>query len=452
MRNPEPDSRMTEKRVGISTLGCKVNSFESELVAQSLARSGWSVVGDKDVADLYIVNTCTVTREADRQARQAVRRVIRRNPAALVVVTGCYAQISPESCAAIPGVDYVIGNDRKLEIDRLLPGLIKEPVPKIMVGDLDEHVSLPDHLLTGFEGQTRAFVQVQQGCNQACTFCIIHRARGPSRSLPPTMVKRQVERLAITGYREIVICGVDLGAYGGDFDPAGEPPYALVDLLEDLCGIDQDFRLRLSSVDPAHINERLIDLMAGNNRICPQLHLSLQSGNTLILKRMKRRYGAELIYEKVAALRTKIPDLVLSADIMVGFPTENEAQFRDSLRMVTDLAIAYPHVFPYSERPGTPASRIPENRQVVAAERKTRAAVLREAGRKVRHNLLRSRVGSRSIVLIEGGRCPIDGYQKARAADYIECWLPASENEAGHWANVIYTSVQGDALIARRAG
>ncbi len=443
---------MQVKRVGITTLGCKVNRFESELIAESLDRSGWSVVGEKDEAELYVINTCTVTSEADRQARQAVRRAIRRNPAAVVIVTGCYAQISPESCASIPGVDHVIGNDRKLDIDRLLPDLGKRHSPRIMVGDLDEHVSLPDRLLSGYEGQTRAFVQVQQGCNQGCTFCIIHRARGPSRSLQPSLVKRQVERLAIAGFREIVICGVDLGSYGDDFEFGGRQCYSLVDLIRDLCTIDQDFRIRLSSLDPSHISDELIGLLAGYPKMCPHLHLSLQSGSTLILKRMKRRYDASLVYEKVARLREKLPKLVLSADLMVGFPTESEGQFEDSVAMVYDLQIAYPHVFPYSERTGTPAGRIPATRQVPLAERKARAKSLRNAGRAVRRELLVSRLGTEARVLVEGGYCPLEGHQKARAADYIETWVPAPADAAGAWLDVIYESVRDDALIGRIAG
>ncbi len=443
---------MQVKRVGVTTLGCKVNRFESELIAESLDRSGWSVVGEKDEAELYIINTCTVTSEADRQARQAVRRAIRRNPAAVVIVTGCYAQISPESCASIPGVDHVIGNDRKLDIDRLLPDLGKRHSPRIMVGDLDEHVSLPDRLLSGYEGQTRAFVQVQQGCNQGCTFCIIHRARGPSRSLQPSLVKRQVERLAIAGFREIVICGVDLGSYGDDFEFGGGQSYSLVDLIRDLCTIDQDFRIRLSSLDPSHISDELIGLLAGYPKMCPHLHLSLQSGSTLILKRMKRRYDASLVYDKVARLREKLPKLVLSADLMVGFPTESEGQFEDSVAMVNDLQIAYPHVFPYSQRAGTPAGRIPATRQVPLAERKARAKSLRNAGRAVRRELLVSRLGTEARVLVEGGYCPLDGHQKARAADYIETWVPGPADAAGAWLDVIYESVRDDALIARIAG
>lgn len=443
--------RVHEKRVGVATLGCKVNRFESELISESLGRSGWSVVGEKDDADLYVINTCTVTREADRQARQAVRRAIRRNPAAVIIVTGCYAQVSPESCADIPGVDHVIGNDRKLDLDKLLPGLGKQRAPNILVGDLDEHVSLPDRLLEGYEGQTRAFVQVQQGCNQGCTYCIIHRARGPSRSLPPTLVVRQVERLAIAGFKEIVICGVDLGSYGEDMECTASGPASLVDLLDNICAVDQDFRIRLSSIDPAHISDDLVESLANKSRLCPHLHLSLQSGNTLILKRMKRRYDSALVYERVARLRRAIPDLVLSADIMVGFPTETEAQFLDSMNMVRDLEIAYPHVFPYSERSGTPAARIPADRQVPVADRRARAEALRDAGQEVRRELLVSRLGKRARVLIEGGHGRMKGYLKARAPDYIETWVPAPSDFAGCWQDVIFESVEGDALIASTA-
>lgn len=441
-----------KKRVGITTLGCKVNTFESELIAQKLTQSDWAVVDDKQVADLYIINTCTVTQEADRQARQAVRRAVRRNPNAKIVVTGCYAQMAAEVCADIPGVDLVIGNDRKLDIDTLLPDAKRgDAAPRILVGSVDEHVSLPDRLLAGYEGQTRAFVQIQQGCDQGCTFCIIHRARGPSRSLLPTTVKQQVEQLTASGYREVVICGVDLGSYGQDLGRGGVRDYGLVELLEELCGIDQDFRIRLSSIDPAHIDARFIDLMQCQPKLCPHLHLSLQSGNSLILKRMKRRYSAELVYTTVTELRCMVPDLVLGADIMVGFPTETEAQFMDTLRMVEQLEIAYPHVFPYSARSGTPAARIPDRLQVAPTERKSRAGMLRQIGAEVRLKLLHSRLGSKDRILIEGG-CPLPGFQKGRAPDYLEVWAPVAEEQVGRWADVIYRSVQGDVLIAGLAG
>lgn len=440
------------RRVGVATLGCKVNSFESQLISQKLNASNWRVVDEKEFADVYIINTCTVTREADRQARQAVRRAVRRNPAAFVVVTGCYAQISPGACAAIPGVGLVLGNDRKLEVDKYLLELFQKPArqggPQVLVGDLDEHVSLPSTLLTGYDGHTRAFVQVQQGCNQGCTFCVIHRARGPSRSLMPTIVKRQVLGLVMSGYKEIVVCGVDLGSYGQDLRAVDSGAYNLTGLLRELCAIENDFRIRLSSIDPAHIDAELIEFMATQRKMCPHLHLSLQSGNTLILKRMKRRYTAEQAIRTTQDLRRRIPNMVLSADILVGFPTETEAQFMDTLRIVDRLGIAYPHVFPFSERSGTPAANIPSSRQIPVAQRKARAGRVRVAGKVVLDRLLQSRLGSTERVLVEGGECPVAGYQKGRAADYTEVWLPVSAQNPGQWAQVTFESVRGNALIA----
>ena len=444
--DPQPS---VPQRVAITTLGCKVNAFESELIAERLRRQHWQVVDGRDVADLYIINTCTVTREADRQARQTVRRLIRQNPDAMVIVTGCYAQMDPDACTRIPGVDLVLGNDRKLELDRLVPALAARRLPAVMVGDLDEHVSLPEDLLTGYDGHTRAFIQVQQGCNQSCTFCIIHRARGPSRSLSPALIKRQVERLVANGYREMVICGVDLGSYGEDLE---DRDLRLPELLGEITAIPADFRVRLSSLDPAHLSGSLISRLQRDPKLCPHLHLSLQSGNTLILKRMKRRYTRETVYQRIARLREQVPEVVLSADVMVGFPTETDAHFLDTQRMVADLEIAFPHVFCYSDRPGTPAARIPASRHIPVIVRKQRAEALRETASGVRRALLRRRIGSRARVLVEGGGKPPRGFQRARSADYLTVMVPAAPEHVGEWLDVEYLSHDGDALIARTLG
>lgn len=434
------------RKVGVTTLGCKVNAYESALISQSLCSEKWQTVSPKDTADLYVINTCTVTKEADRQARQAVRRAIRRNPEAMVVVTGCYAQMDPEACAAIPGVDLVLGNDRKLDLHNLLPQLQQDKLPQILVGDVDEHVSLPNELLAGYEGQTRAFVQVQQGCNQSCTFCIIHKARGPSRSFPRTLITRQVQRLVMNGYKEIVICGVDLGFYGLDLAMDGLPPPGLIDLLQRLVALPGDFQIRLSSIDPSHIDDALIDLLASENKLCNHLHLSLQSGNTLILKRMKRRYTRQWIYDRVGKLRSRIPDLVLSADIMVGFPTESEVQFNETLQMVEELEIAYPHTFCYSPRQGTPAARIPK--QVSREESQRRAAAIRACGEIVREQQLNHRCGASMRVLVEGGGNPPKGYLRARSQEYFPVWVPQSSAEPGEWLSVEILSADKDSLIA----
>lgn len=437
---------VTSKRVGIATLGCKVNTYESELIGETLKTQDWHIVPNTEVADLYLVNTCTVTREADRQARQAVRKLIKKNPEALVVVTGCYAQMDPNACAGIPGVDLVLGNDRKLDVHMLLPALERGELPKVMVGDLDQHVSLPEQLLAGYEAHTRAFVQIQQGCDQGCTFCIIHVARGPSRSLAPTLIKRQVQRLVLNGYPEIVICGVDLGSYGDDL--GGE--FDLVDLLLELLRLEVDesnpFRIRLSSIDPHHISDRLIALMATEPRICPHIHLSLQSGNTLILKRMKRRYTAEKVRERITSLRAVVPHLVMSADVMVGFPTETQAQYQDTEEMVTELEIAFPHVFSYSERDGTPAARIPTEKQVSVQDRKARNLKLRESVKPLQTRLLNSKIGQSAWVLPEK-YAKREGYSLCRAEDYLAVLVPSDLLEIGKWSKVDYQAVDGEYLI-----
>jgi len=367
------------------------NGVVGSVISEAFKGEGWSTVDAKDEADMYIINTCTVTNEADKQARREVRKAVRRNPDAMVVVTGCYAQIDPEACAEIPGVDFVVGNDRKLDIHSLLPQLQSGDIPKVLVGDLDEHISLPEQVLTSYEGRTRAFIQIQQGCDQGCTFCIIHVARGKSRSLPLTLIRRQAERLAINGYPEIVICGVDLGSYGEDF-AVNADQMNLVNLLKELLAIEvpenPGFRIRLSSIDPVHITDELIQLFVDEPRLCNHIHLSLQSGSTLILKRMKRRYDREFLYNRIETFRQSIPELVISADVMVGFPTESHEDFLDTEKSLIDLDVAFPHVFSYSIREGTPAARIPEPKQVTIEDKKARSAQLRELAKTLQNQIM----------------------------------------------------------------
>lgn len=455
-----PISSSTEKtidkdtrRVGITTMGCKVNAYESELISEAFKTDNWITVPSKQKADIYIVNTCTVTQEADRQARREVRKVIKKNPEALVVVTGCYAQMDSEACAQIPGVDLVVGNDRKLDIHKLLPKLESGELPKVLVGDLDKHVSLPQELLAGYEAQTRAFIQIQQGCDQGCTFCIIHRARGPSRSLAPTLIKRQVEKLVLNGYPEIVICGVDLGSYGEDF-PDSVQRYDLVDLMNELLAINvednQNFRIRLSSIDPVHITDKLIDLISSEPRVCNHIHLSLQSGNTLILKRMKRRYTRESLYEKIRKLRACIPDLVMSADVMVGFPTEDEAHFLDTQQALIDLDVAFPHVFSYSNRSGTPAAKIPLSKQLDPAVKKERSQRLRATAAELQDKLLAAQIGQEAWVLPEK---VLSSGLKARSEHYLTVnVLSDDENKEallGKWMKIKYCQLNDGQLVAK---
>jgi threonylcarbamoyladenosine tRNA methylthiotransferase MtaB len=344
--------------VEIITFGCRLNTHESE-VMRGLAHNA---------ADTVIVNTCAVTAEAERQARQAIRRIARERPEAQIVVTGCAAQIDPDRWSSLPHVRRVLGNIEKLHPESWADGA------GTRVGDIMAARETAAHLVTEFAGRARAFVQVQQGCDHRCTFCVIPFGRGPNRSVPLGAVVAQVRSLVERGYQEVVLTGVDIASYGPDLP--GQP--GLGQLVRRLLALVPDLaRLRLSSLDPAAIDDDLWRLLADEPRLMPHLHLSLQAGSTLILKRMKRRHSpadAAAVIERARAAR---PGIAIGADLIAGFPTETEALFQETLDFVEANALPFLHVFPYSERPNTPASRMPP---VPKPVRKQRAARLRQAG------------------------------------------------------------------------
>jgi threonylcarbamoyladenosine tRNA methylthiotransferase MtaB len=440
----EPAADGPVRRVATTTMGCKVNQFETEAIRQALQGDAFELVPFEAEADLYLVNTCTVTREADRQARQLVRRALRRNPEALMVVTGCYAQRDPEAVAAIPGVDLVLGNGEKLDVHGLIPELAAGALPQVMVGSPDEASTVPEGLLTRFESRTRGFLQVQQGCDQSCTFCIISSVRGGSRSVPVRHVVRQVDRWAAAGMHEFVVTGVDVGSYGADIGGGAD----LAGLLAAIAEREGDFRLRLSSLDPSHITDELVALFRDEPKICPHVHLSLQHGDAKVLKQMKRRYGPDLVRERIARLREAAPDLVLSADVLVGFPTEDEAAYERAEALVEELEIAYPHVFPFSPRPETPGGRIPENKQVPAPERKARAARMRAAGERIRSRVLERAVGRPQRVLVEEPDKAHPGWLRGRAPTYLPVRLPEGRGEIGEMVSVTPSRVADEVLVA----
>ena len=367
----------------IVTFGCRLNAFESEVMRGHARAAG--------LEDTVIVNTCAVTAEAERQARQAIRKARRERPGASIVVTGCAAQIDPARYAAMPEVDRVLGNEEKLRAESFRPGANE----RVLVADIMAVGETAGHLIQGFEDRTRAFVQVQQGCDHRCTFCIIPYGRGNSRSVPIGEVVRQVRALAANGVKEVVLTGVDITDYGKDLP--GRP--SLGQMMRRLFALVPELpRLRLTSVDPVELDDGVLALLAEEPRLMPHLHLSLQAGSDLILKRMKRRHlmaDVERLCRRVRDLR---PDVVFGADLIAGFPTETEAMFEDSLRAVEDLGLTYLHVFPYSPRPGTPAARMP---QVPGPERKARAARLRRAGAAALQRFLEGRVGTTARVLVE---------------------------------------------------
>ncbi|HUI17609.1 MAG TPA: tRNA (N(6)-L-threonylcarbamoyladenosine(37)-C(2))-methylthiotransferase MtaB [Alphaproteobacteria bacterium] len=371
----------------IITFGCRLNAYESEVIRARAREAG--------LAGAVIVNTCAVTAEAERQARQAIRKARRRHPDARIIVTGCSAQIDPTPYAAMTEVDQVLGNGEKLKAASY------KTAARIAVADAEALRETAAHLLSGvgadgFAGRARAFVEVQQGCDHRCTFCIIPYGRGPSRSTPLGRVAAEVRSLVDAGVKEVALTGVDLTDYGKDLP--GRPTLGqLVRRL--LAAVPALGRLRLSSLDPVEIDEELYRLVAEEPRLMPHLHLSLQAGDDLVLKRMKRRHGraqAIALCERLDRLR---PGIALGADLIAGFPTETEAMFENSLSLVEACGLAFLHVFPYSPRTGTPAARMP---QIPAAERKARAAHLRAAGSAALARFLSSQVGRTAQVLVEG--------------------------------------------------
>ena len=344
--------------VDILTFGCRLNAYESEVMRR--------LSGAAD--DTVIVNTCAVTAEAERQARQAIRKIARDRPDARIVVTGCAAQIDPGSWAGLANVYRVLGNDDKLKPESWLPGAGSA------VSDIMAARETAAHLVTDFAGRTRAFVQVQQGCDHRCTFCIIPFGRGPNRSVPIGVIADQVRTLVAGGYQEVVLTGVDVASYGPDLP--GAPSLGQM-IRRVLLAVPELGRLRLSSIDPAAIDNDLWRLIAEEPRLMPHLHLSLQAGSDLILKRMRRRHLRAEAMAVVRRARDLRPGIAIGADLIAGFPTETDALFDETLRFVQEAALPYLHVFPYSERPGTPAARMPAVEKPV---RKQRAAALREAG------------------------------------------------------------------------
>jgi len=389
--------------VEVVTFGCRLNTVESEAMRREAAAAGHD--------ELVIVNTCAVTAEATRQARQAIRRLKRERPEARIVVTGCAAQVEPATFAAMDEVERVIGNAEKTKRETWAaladPGLDTE---RVRVADIMAVKETAPHLLDGFEGRTRAFVQVQNGCDHRCTFCIIPYGRGNSRSVPMGAVVDQIAKLA-ESHAEVVLTGVDITSWGADLPGTPKLGTLVKAVLRHVPDLP---RLRISSIDSVEADDDLLDALASEKRLMPHLHLSLQAGDDMVLKRMKRRHLRDDAIRFCAAVRTLRPDVVFGADIIAGFPTEDEAMFARSVALVEECGLTHLHVFPYSPRPGTPAARMP---QVGKAEIKDRARRLREAGETALRRHLAEQVGRTHRVLIEtDGMGRTEGFAPVRFA------------------------------------
>jgi threonylcarbamoyladenosine tRNA methylthiotransferase MtaB len=402
---------LNEVKIAITTLGCKINQYDSAVI-QNRLEENHSFVSFEEPADCYIINTCTVTDRADWEARQLVRRAKRLSPGAKVLVTGCYAQVNPAEVARVSGVDYVVGLNR---LDDLLQfvDFPKDSDVRIAVSDVKRERGVPVLGTRALPGHTRAFLKIQEGCNYSCTYCIIPTARGLSRSVTPREVLKQVRMLADAGYREIVLTGIHLGGYGQDLTPK-------VDLTALLGMIAQSRlipRLRLSSLDPREVPDRLLDLMASSDVICPHLHICAQAGEDETLKWMRRNYNGAYYRELLMKVRERLPDAALGSDIIVGFPGETDDAFDRSLEFFAALPLTYFHVFPYSIRRGTVAASLPDH--VGGELKKTRARRMRELGAMKKKDFCLRFRGRKLAVLIEEKIDRATGLRRGFSRNYL---------------------------------
>ena len=419
---------MSAKPPVFATLGCRLNSYETEAMKDLAARAG--------VQNAVVVNTCAVTGEAVRKARQEIRRLRRSHPDAKLIVTGCAAQTEPDTFANMAEVDLVVGNTEKMQPGTwagLSPNFIGE-TERVQVDDIMSVTQTAGHLIDGFGTRSRAYVQVQNGCDHRCTFCIIPYGRGNSRSVPAGVVVEQIKRLVDKGYNEVVLTGVDLTSWGADLPTAprlGDLVMRILKLVPDLP------RLRISSIDSIEVDDALMEAIATQPRLMPHLHLSLQAGDNMILKRMKRRHNRDdaiAFTQQALALR---PDMTFGADIIAGFPTETDAMFENSLKLVEDCQLTWLHVFPYSPRAGTPAARIPPvNGNII----KARAAALRKAGQTQVAKHLAAQIGQTHNVLMENPRM-------GRTEQFAEVIFDTEQPE-GHIVSALITGHEGNQLTA----
>jgi threonylcarbamoyladenosine tRNA methylthiotransferase MtaB len=378
------------KRVAIATLGCKTNQFESAAMIEQFEKAGYAVVPFTQPADIYVVNSCTVTARTDAETRRLIRRARRLNPAARVVATGCYAQVAQGELEQMPELDSVLGNREKQDITRLVE------TGESLVSDIAGELTAGPLKLESFAEHTRAFLQAQNGCNSFCAYCIVPYARGRSRSVPLDAVLQGVRNLAAKGFKEVVLTGIHLGAYGLDL----APPQSLTGLVRRIDAERIVPRLRIGSVEPNELTDELLALMAESKIICPHLHLPLQSGSDSVLQRMGRRYTTAFFRDLMARIVSALPQAFIGADVIAGFPGETEEEFNETLQLIEDLPFSDLHVFPYSSRPGTRAAAMPG--QVPGNVIKKRAELLRDCAARKKDGFLSRQVGHEVMVLVQG--------------------------------------------------
>lgn len=432
------------KRIAFYTLGCKVNQADTASMETIFRTAGYQVVPFSEAADVYLINTCVVTNTGQRKSRQIINRAVRRNPLSLIVVTGCYPQTAPDEVKAITGVDVIIGNQERARIVELVNSALEDKHTEIL--DNVQHMTVDtkfEELGVGTEtDKTRAFLKIQEGCNQYCTYCIIPFARGPLRSRSLTSIREETAKLVAAGYKEVVLIGIHLGCYGRELTKDGQC-VSLYDAVQAALSVKGVQRLRLGSLESVEVEPRLLQLMATEPRLQRHLHLPLQSGCDKILRLMHRPYDTKRFIELVQQIRTQVPDIAITTDIIVGFPGETDADFTTTLEFVKQCGFAKMHIFPYSKRKGTPAAVMPE--QIDDAEKNRRAALLAQVDDELHQRTLAAMIGKEEEVLFEQ---PIDNiHMEGLCGPYLRVVVPASTKLAGEIAKVKITGVQDDYLI-----
>ncbi|SDY66627.1 tRNA (N(6)-L-threonylcarbamoyladenosine(37)-C(2))-methylthiotransferase MtaB [Thermoactinomyces sp. DSM 45892] len=426
-------------RVAFHTLGCKVNSYETEAMWQLFQQAGYQKVDFEQEADVYLINTCTVTNTGDKKSRQMIRRAVRQNPDAVIAVTGCYAQTSSAEVAAIPGVDIVVGTQGRDQLVGYVDQFRQERLPINAVGNIMKQREYEELEVPTFSERTRASLKIQEGCNNFCTFCIIPWAKGLSRSRKPENVLVQAQQLVEAGYKEIVLTGIHTGGYGDDFED-----YKLADLLWDLDRIEGLKRIRISSIEASQVNERVIEVLNASEKMCRHLHIPLQAGDNEVLKRMRRKYTVEEYRETIRRLHKAMPNLAITTDVIVGFPGETDEQFENGLRFVEELGMYQLHVFPYSKRTGTPAARMTD--QVPENVKNERVRQFIELSKRLQLQYAKQFVGDVLEVIPERPykEDPTGGLYMGYADNYLQVAFPATEEMVGKVCKVKIDRAESD--------
>ncbi|HOQ17333.1 MAG TPA: tRNA (N(6)-L-threonylcarbamoyladenosine(37)-C(2))-methylthiotransferase MtaB [Defluviitaleaceae bacterium] len=422
------------------TLGCKVNQYETEALIELFKDRGYEIVDFGDYADVYVINTCTVTNLGDRKSRQMIRKAKKMNPSSIVAVVGCYVQVAPEKVKAIEEVNIIIGTDERHRIAELIEQYKEEQKNISLVKNIMKVKEFEELSVSKLEGRTRAYLKIQEGCNQFCSYCIIPYARGPVRSRKPENIINEVNKLVYNGFKEIVLTGIHVASYGKDLGNIN-----LLKLLEMVHTIKGLERIRLSSIEPSIVNEEFVNTIQGLHKICPHFHLSLQSGCDETLKRMNRKYTTKDYKEAVELLRDKIEDIALTTDIIVGFPGENDEEFNQSYHFVKEIAFSQIHVFKFSPRQGTPAARMKD--QIAPEVKEERSRKMIELGQFLQNQFLVQQIGKTMDVLFENTLDDHEEIFEGHTPNYLKVEVHSKEDIKNQILPVTFQGIKNHSLI-----